>query len=162
MKKIIASALTILMLTFLSACLPSDLDYSANTQSDVLIVTSSTLSEESSESTSSEENSESTSSEESSLAKQNSSKTQNSSSAQQTSSEQEISYEPVAPQSSEAGDNTVTVPDEAETGDNLVWVPVNGGTKYHTKSSCSKMKDPIQVSLDTAIKNGYTACKRCH
>jgi hypothetical protein len=33
-----------------------------------------------------------------------------------------------------------------ETDDNLVWIPVNGGTKYHSKSSCSKMKYPIQVT----------------
>lgn len=58
--------------------------------------------------------------------------------------------------------NSVTVPDEAETEGDLVWVPVNGGTKYHSRAGCSNMKDPIQVSLDTAIENGYTPCGRCH
>jgi len=58
--------------------------------------------------------------------------------------------------------NTVTVPDKAETVGNLVWVPTNGGKKYHLKSGCSNMIDPIQVSIETAIANGYTACKRCH
>lgn len=56
---------------------------------------------------------------------------------------------------------TVNVPQEEETTGNFVWVPVNGGTKYHSKSSCSKMKNPIQVSLETAEKNGYTPCKKC-
>lgn len=56
----------------------------------------------------------------------------------------------------------VTVPESEEDKGDLVWVPVNGGTKYHSKKSCSNMKDPIQVSIETAIKNGYTACKRCH
>lgn len=60
------------------------------------------------------------------------------------------------------GGSGVTVPQQEETGVNLVWVPTNGGTKYHSYAGCSGMKDPIQVSLDTAIANGYTACKRCH
>lgn len=60
------------------------------------------------------------------------------------------------------GGSSVTVPEHEETGENLVWVPTNGGKKYHSKSGCSNMKDPMQVTLDTAIANGYTACKRCH
>lgn len=56
----------------------------------------------------------------------------------------------------------VTVPAEAETGSNLVWVPTNGGKKYHSKSSCSGMKDPIQVSKDTAVADGYTPCGKCY
>lgn len=56
----------------------------------------------------------------------------------------------------------VTVPTQAETTGNLVWVPTNGGTKYHSSSGCSNMIDPIRVSLETALANGYTACKRCH
>ena len=43
-----------------------------------------------------------------------------------------------------------------------VWIPTNGGTKYHTKSSCSSMKDPVQVTKDEAISRGFTACQRCH
>ena len=77
---------------------------------------------------------------------------------------------PTIPSSSEGNGNSggssggsgVTVPEHEETGDNLVWVPTNGGTKYHSKPSCSGMKDPIQVSVETALENGYTACKRCH
>lgn len=64
--------------------------------------------------------------------------------------------------SSESDSTSVTVPAREETVGNLVWVPVNGGKKYHTKSTCSNMKEPMQVSEETAIENGYTACKRCH
>ncbi len=56
----------------------------------------------------------------------------------------------------------VTVPDHEEIEGNLVWVPTNGGKKYHSKSGCSGMENPMQVTLKTAIANGYTACKRCH
>ncbi len=57
---------------------------------------------------------------------------------------------------------SVTVPDTADTQGNLVWVPTNGGTKYHSKSTCSNMIDPIQVTKEHAEANGYTACMRCH
>lgn len=57
---------------------------------------------------------------------------------------------------------SVTVPTYEDTTGNLVWVPVNGGTKYHSNSSCSKMKDPKQVTKEHAEANGYTACKRCY
>ena len=55
----------------------------------------------------------------------------------------------------------VTIP-LPETEGNLVWIPVHGGTKYHTHSGCSDMREPIQVSKETAVKNGFTACKRCY
>lgn len=42
------------------------------------------------------------------------------------------------------------------------WVPRNGGTKYHSKSSCSQMIDPIYTTVDTAAACGFEACKRCH
>ncbi len=43
-----------------------------------------------------------------------------------------------------------------------VWIPTNGGKKYHSKSSCSGMKDPIQVSKSEAIRQGFTDCKKCY
>ena len=46
--------------------------------------------------------------------------------------------------------------------ESLVWIPVNGGTKYHSKASCSNMKDPIQVTLSEAVSKGFEPCKRCH
>ncbi len=32
----------------------------------------------------------------------------------------------------------------------MVWVPTHGGKKYHSKSTCSNMKDPEKVTLSTA------------
>ena len=55
----------------------------------------------------------------------------------------------------------VTVP-APEQGENLVWIPTNGGTKYYTNAKCCNMKNPIQVTLETALANGFTPCKRCH
>jgi hypothetical protein len=71
-----------------------------------------------------------------------------------------LTEEPTTKSSSST--TTVTVPAEAETGDNLVWVPTKGGKKYHSKSACSGMKDPIQVSKDTAVADGYTPCGKCY
>lgn len=63
---------------------------------------------------------------------------------------------------SQSSGASVTVPDHEETGANLVWVPTKGGKKYHSKPGCSNMEDPMQVTVETAIANGYDACKRCH
>lgn len=68
----------------------------------------------------------------------------------------------VTTNNNQGGGNTVTVPDHEETVGNLVWVPTNGGKKYHSKSTCSNMENPMQVSVETATANGYTACKRCY
>ena len=58
--------------------------------------------------------------------------------------------------------NKVTVPDESEQQEFGVWVPTNGGTKYHSKVSCSKMVSPIKIDLETAKAYGYTPCAKCH
>lgn len=58
--------------------------------------------------------------------------------------------------------NNVTVPDDNQQTEAGVWVPIHGGTKYHSRSWCSRMKDPKQVSLETAIANGYTPCSKCY
>lgn len=44
----------------------------------------------------------------------------------------------------------------------MVWIPTHGGTKYHSRSSCSGMEDPQQVTLEEAQALGFTPCKRCH
>ena len=64
--------------------------------------------------------------------------------------------------SSDSSGNSVVVPEKNETGENLVWVPVNGGTKYHSNAGCSNMKNPKQVTKETAEANGYEPCKRCY
>ncbi len=46
--------------------------------------------------------------------------------------------------------------------DTMVWIPTNGGTKYHSKSSCSKMKNPDYVTKSEAISKGFEPCKRCN
>jgi DNA-entry nuclease len=43
----------------------------------------------------------------------------------------------------------------------MVWIP-QSGSKYHSSSSCSNMKNPSQVSEKEAIDMGYEPCKRCH
>ncbi|MGL5258754.1 MAG: DNA/RNA non-specific endonuclease [Lachnospiraceae bacterium] len=53
------------------------------------------------------------------------------------------------------------IPITSETEGNLIWVPTNGGKKYHSKSSCSSMKEPIQITIETAQENSFEACKRC-
>lgn len=46
--------------------------------------------------------------------------------------------------------------------DRMVWIPTNGGTKYHTNSDCSNMKNPEQVTQRAAEARGFTPCSRCH
>lgn len=43
----------------------------------------------------------------------------------------------------------------------MVWIP-KSGHKYHSKSSCSGMKNPSKVTLETAKSLGFTACKKCY
>lgn len=42
-----------------------------------------------------------------------------------------------------------------------VWVSANG-TKYHSNSNCSNMKNPKKVTYDEAIELGYEPCKKCN
>jgi methylphosphotriester-DNA--protein-cysteine methyltransferase len=42
----------------------------------------------------------------------------------------------------------------------MVWIP-SSGTKYHSKASCSNMKNPTQVTKSQAEARGYTPCKKC-
>ena len=43
----------------------------------------------------------------------------------------------------------------------MVWI-TSGGKKYHSKSSCSGMISPSEVSIEYAEQHGYTACSKCH
>lgn len=43
-----------------------------------------------------------------------------------------------------------------------VWIPTNGGTKFHSKSGCSSMKNPKRITYREAIELGYDSCGRCH
>ena len=42
-----------------------------------------------------------------------------------------------------------------------VWIP-QSGKKYHSRASCSNMKNPSEVSIEYAISLGYTACSKCY
>ena len=62
------------------------------------------------------------------------------------------------PQPEKPSTNTETPSGNTQT---MVWIP-QSGSKYHSRSGCSNMKNPTKVTLDEAQSLGYTACKRCH
>lgn len=41
-----------------------------------------------------------------------------------------------------------------------VWLP-QSGARYHLVATCSGMQGPREATLDEAIAQGFTACKRC-
>ena len=43
----------------------------------------------------------------------------------------------------------------------MVWIP-KSGSKYHSYSGCSNMRNPSQVTLEKAQSLGYTPCKKCY
>lgn len=43
----------------------------------------------------------------------------------------------------------------------MVWIPASG-SKYHSRSSCSNMSNPTQVTISQAQAWGYSPCKKCH
>lgn len=66
-------------------------------------------------------------------------------------------YVPFAPSSTP----TEQVPASSEQ-QVMVWVPTKGGTKYHRRSGCSGMEDPVQVTLDEAKAMGFEPCGKCY
>lgn len=52
-------------------------------------------------------------------------------------------------------------PASSDQQETMVWVS-DSGKKYHSKSSCSNMSNPHQISLSDAQAQGYTPCKKCH
>ena len=53
------------------------------------------------------------------------------------------------------------VSSEQASDEPLVWIP-KSGSKYHSNSTCSNMKNLVQVTLSEAKSSGYEPCKRCH
>lgn len=49
----------------------------------------------------------------------------------------------------------------SEPAKEMVWIP-RTGSKYHSRSSCSNMKNPSQVTIDQAKSSGYSPCKKCY
>lgn len=43
----------------------------------------------------------------------------------------------------------------------MVWIP-QSGSKYHSRSGCSNMKNPTEVTREEAERLGYTPCKKCY
>lgn len=46
-------------------------------------------------------------------------------------------------------------------GSGMVWIP-QSGSKYHSRSGCSNMKNPSQVTQSEAESMGYEPCKKCY
>ena len=43
----------------------------------------------------------------------------------------------------------------------MVWIP-RTGQRYHRNQSCSGMKNPSYVTIEEAIRRGFTPCKKCY
>lgn len=51
----------------------------------------------------------------------------------------------------------------ADVKEEMVWIAGSGnGEKYHSRSTCSGMKNPVEISLSEAQARGYGPCGRCH
>ena len=48
-----------------------------------------------------------------------------------------------------------------EGGNGTVWIPTDGGSKYHSKATCSGMYNPEQVTEKEAIEQGFGKCGKC-
>ena len=48
-----------------------------------------------------------------------------------------------------------------ENNEKKVWISAKG-KKYHSRSSCSNMSSPQEVTVSEAEKRGYTPCKKCN
>lgn len=53
-----------------------------------------------------------------------------------------------------------TEPTNPPAQETMVWIP-NSGSKYHSRSGCSNMKNPSQVTKSRAEAMGYDPCKKC-
>ena len=51
---------------------------------------------------------------------------------------------------------------KANTGSGvMVWIP-RTGKKYHSNERCSNMKNPSYVTIEEAVRRGFTPCKKCY
>lgn len=65
------------------------------------------------------------------------------------------------PGADEDGSSEAQPTQEVKASGNMVWIP-QSGSKYHSTSSCSGMKNPSQITRAEAESRGYTPCKRCY
>lgn len=63
-----------------------------------------------------------------------------------------------APQPTQSSSKTT---DTSKNKENMVWVSQTG-KKYHSKSSCSNMKNPSHMTESEAIGLGRTPCSKCY
>lgn len=66
-------------------------------------------------------------------------------------------YSAAFPDSS-SSKNTTT---PTKKSNNYVWVS-RSGSKYHSYTGCSGMKNPSKLKKADAVSKGYTACKKCY
>lgn len=69
---------------------------------------------------------------------------------------EKVEEEAVATEVTESESTTTEAQEE------YVWIPQSGKGKYHSRSSCSNMKNPQQVTLSEAESRGLDPCKRCY
>ena len=50
---------------------------------------------------------------------------------------------------------------EPQSTSEMVWIP-RTGQRYHRKENCSNMKNPSYVTIEEAIRLGFTPCKKCY
>lgn len=65
------------------------------------------------------------------------------------------------PETTKPAESVTQYPAEQPGNTDMVWIP-KSGSKYHSRSSCSNMKNPTQVSRSEAISRGYEPCKKCY
>lgn len=56
---------------------------------------------------------------------------------------------------------TTPAPAQPQQQEVMVWISTTG-SKYHSRASCSNMKNPSQVTLEQAQALGLTPCKKCY
>ena len=75
--------------------------------------------------------------------------------------ETEIKTQEIVDTSQSLTDNNQAVDNGTNESETMVWIP-QSGSKYHSRSGCSNMKNPTQVTKEEAIDRGYEPCKRCY
>lgn len=65
------------------------------------------------------------------------------------------------PETTKPAESVTQPPAEQPGNTETVWIP-KSGSKYHSRSSCSNMKNSTQVSRAEAISRGYEPCKKCY
>ena len=82
--------------------------------------------------------------------------------AQKKAEEEKAAAEEAAQQNAEETNAAQSQHQQAnESNEKKVWISATG-KKYHSRSSCSNMSSPQEVTVSEAEKRGYTPCKKCN